>query len=108
MWGPNASQVLAKFLPFCCHISLGNPPTGVLQNGGMRTSDGVYVNTNGKIVTATEVSASWWLLFFCVRQLITLTFALAMQIIFIDYLSIRSGATYKVLGSWATLVRQFW
>lgn len=67
----------------------GNPPTGYDKDGTVRSS---------------SASASWWLLFVCVRQVITFSLAMATQLIVVDYLSIHVGGTLKVFGPWITLM----
>lgn len=85
------------------------PPTGRLQNGGhplplnnSTTSTMVLLNTNGNVVDPDQASIAWWLVF-VVRQLVTFTLAKCSEIVFIDYLTIRSRGTMNLLGPWVTL-----
>jgi len=73
----------------------------VLQNYG-RPVDGKLLNQDGSVVDPGIASASWWLLF-VVRQAVTLSMAIPMEPFLIDFLSIRSGLTYKLFGAWPTL-----
>jgi hypothetical protein len=51
----------------------------------------------------TTASASWWLLF-CMRQIITLSIALLLQLVIIDFLSVGTRATLRVFGPVMTLL----
>jgi len=91
----------------CFKTYPGNPPTGTYELGGgystIVNGTKVVANTEGEFVDASHASASWWLLFIFVRQLVTLTLALLMQVFIVDFLSVRCGFTLKVLGAWPTL-----
>jgi hypothetical protein len=80
----------------------GNPPTGILIPG-QPPVNGMFNNTNGILVSEYSASASWWLLFVCVRQAITLSLAVLTELVIVDYLSIHTGVTFSVLGAWPTL-----
>jgi hypothetical protein len=71
-----------------------NPPTGY----------NVPASASGAAVHSTTASASWWLLFLGVRQVITFSLAMASELIVIDLLSIRVRGTLKVFGPWITLM----
>jgi hypothetical protein len=64
-----------------------NPPTGNLTDGA----------------TGNRASAAWWLLF-CVRQGVTFSFSLTLQIIVIDFLSIGTRVMLRLLGPLLTLL----
>ena len=67
--------------------------------------DNKEINDLGKaFVDPKSASASWWLLFIGVRQVIIILLAKAVELIFIDFLSVRSKFSVKVLGSWGTLL----
>lgn len=80
----------------------GNPPTGILINHGQPVN-GTLINEQGAVVDPYTASASWWLTFICVRQVITFALAMVMELIIIDFLSIHSGITFKLFGAWPTL-----
>jgi hypothetical protein len=71
-----------------------NPPTGY----------NVPASTSGADVHSSTASASWWLLFLGVRQVITFSLAMGTELIVIDWLSIRVRGTLKVFGPWITLM----
>jgi hypothetical protein len=95
-------MVPAIFISAILFYFTGNPPTGILQNGG-QPINGTLLNTRGDVVDPDTPSVSWWLLFVCVRQLLMLLLALLMDLILIDFFSIRSGIMYKAFGAWTTL-----
>jgi hypothetical protein len=64
-----------------------NPPTGLSTDGS----------------SAYHASASWWLIYF-LRQVITLSVALLLQIILVDFFSIGSRVMLKILGPIFTLL----
>ena len=66
----------------------GNPTTGVQESG----------------VDSPLASASWWLLFIFVRQLITFSLALAAQLFIIDFLALGTRVMLRLLGSVLTLL----
>jgi hypothetical protein len=75
---------IAAILFYFCE----NPPTG-----------------KGKSETDSQgASASWWLLFICVRQVITFSLALGMQGFIIDFLSLGSRLMLRVVGPVITLL----
>jgi hypothetical protein len=80
----------------------GNPPTGILDQGQPPTN-GMFNNTYGVQISEYSASASWWLLFVCVRQAITLSLAVLTELVIVDYLSIHTGVTFSILGAWPTL-----
>jgi hypothetical protein len=69
--------------------SFENPPTG-----------------KGKAETDSQdgASASWWLLFICVRQVLTFSLALGMQAFIIDFLSLGSRVMLRLVGPVLTLL----
>jgi hypothetical protein len=71
-----------------------NPPTGY----------DVPETTSGAAVHSSTASASWWLLFLGVRQVITFSLAMGTELIVIDWLSIRVRGTLRVFGPWITLM----
>lgn len=58
----------------------GNPPTG----------RGVDINA--------AASASWWILFMCVRQVVTLLLSIMTQAIVIDFLGLETKILLRMLG----------
>ena len=79
----------------------GNPPVGILENGG-KPVNGTLINTDGDPVNPKTASISWWLLFI-LRQLVLGSLAKATEFFFIDFLSIRSQFSVKLIGPWLTL-----
>ena len=65
----------------------GNPPTGVVDVKSNSTS---LVNESGRPIDPQTASASWWLLFLGVRQVVTFVLAKAVELFFIDFLLINS------------------
>jgi hypothetical protein len=49
-------------------------------------------------------SISWWIIFICVRQVVTLSFALAFQALFIDFFALRTRITLRLCGPVVTLL----
>jgi hypothetical protein len=76
---------IAAILYYFCE----NPPTG---KGGDKDS------------SKAGASASWWLLFMCVRQVITFSLALGMQGVMIDFLSLGSRVMLRLVGPVITLL----
>jgi hypothetical protein len=64
-----------------------NPPTG-----------------KGEAETDSRASASWWLIFMCVRQVLTFSLALGMQGLIIDFLSLGSRVMLRLVGPVITLL----
>lgn len=85
----------------------GNPPTGVIDiDADVPKSgefEGMLVNKRGEYVDPTTASASWWLLFLGVRQVVTFVMAKAVELFLIDFLSVRSRFSVKFVGPWVTL-----
>lgn len=79
---------IAMILYYFCE----NPPTG---KGG-ESAD--VNNPEGK------ASVSWWLVFMCVRQVITFSLALGMQGILIDFLCLGSRVMLRLAGPLLTLM----
>jgi hypothetical protein len=65
-----------------------NPPNGYDVEG----------TTSVTAVRSSSASASWWLLFLGVRQVITFSLAMGTELIVIDFLSIRVRGTLRLVG----------
>jgi hypothetical protein len=52
----------------------------------------------------SHASISWWIIFLCVRQVVTLTAALAFQALFIDFFALRTRMTLRLCGPVVTLL----
>jgi hypothetical protein len=65
-----------------------NPPNGYDMQG----------TTSSAAVRSSSASASWWLLFLGVRQVITLSLAMGTELFVIDFLSIRVRGTLRLVG----------
>jgi hypothetical protein len=68
-----------------------NPPTGKAGRDGERSGD------------QNTASVSWWILFVCVRQVITFSLARATEALLIDFLSLRTRWTLRIFGPVLTL-----
>lgn len=78
----------------------GNPPTGRIK----KVVNSTIINHRDKPVDPTSTSASFWILFICVRQLITLSMAFATQSFLIDFVCIGRQWTARYLGPIGTLL----
>lgn len=76
-----------------------NPPTGTVD----RTS-GVLVDENGELVDPTHASASWWLLFIGVRQLVTFSMARFMEGFLVDFICLERRWSLSCFGPTFTLL----
>lgn len=65
-----------------------NPPTGKSEDGS----------------SGDHASASWWILFICIRQIITFSMALGAQTLIIDYLALGSRNLLRLAGPVVTLL----
>jgi len=81
----------------------GNPPTGRIDLETSRLN-GTLVNDRGEQVSPSDVSASWWLLFLGVRQMMTLSLAQVTQFFIIDFLCVGRRWTSKIFGPVVTLL----
>jgi hypothetical protein len=79
----------------------GNPPTGIVSSD-LPFLNGTLASRDGESINPDKASASWWLLFVC-RQAITFSLAKGMELFIVDFLSVRTKATIRLLGPWATL-----
>jgi hypothetical protein len=79
-----AGTIAAILFYFC-----ENPPTGK----GKAEPD-----------SQERASASWWLIFICIRQVLTLSLALGMQAFIIDFLSLGSRLMLRLVGPVITLL----
>ena len=66
---------------------VNNPPTGISQDGS----------------SGSKASSSWWLLF-VVRQVITFSLALFMQLLIIDFLALGTKSVLRLFGPILTLL----
>lgn len=103
--------VPAVCIAFALYQWADNPPVGRLNSQGDNTTrafkDGTEFRLNHKgkwIDPSNKASISYWILFVCCRQLITLSFAQAAQLFFIDFLCIGRRWTSEYLGPAITLV----
>jgi hypothetical protein len=70
----------------------------------MNTSSTLLINEDGGTVDPNRASASWWILFICVRQVITFSLANAMQVIIVDYFCLGSRVSLSIIGPMLTLL----
>ena len=70
-----------------------NPPTGRASNGY------TALGTSGDVA-----SASWWILFICVRQVTTFSLAMLAQLLVVDFLCLGTRVLLKLLGPVLTLL----
>jgi hypothetical protein len=64
-----------------------NPPTG-----------------KGKDTHSEYASASWWLIFICIRQVTVVTLAKCTEVIFIDFLALQTRSVLRLFGPVVTLL----
>ena len=76
----------------------GNPPC---------SNSVCSARTNTTVVVSLtyfgRASASWWILFICCRQAVTLSLARLTEALIIDYFALRSKVCVRLLGPFATL-----
>ena len=90
---------VAALLYYCFE----NPPTGILSSEDLLDEEDDKKVDNKDDEEEAEASASWWLLF-CVRQVVTLSLALGVQAIVIDFFSVGTRVIPKLLGPLVTLL----
>lgn len=77
----------------------GNPPCG----------DGVCKPRNGTVASELRLSifvsasASWWLLFICVRQVVTFSLAHITERFLVEFMSVRTKWSVRLFGPFMTL-----
>jgi hypothetical protein len=76
-----------------------NPPTGIVVDTPTDAPTGAPTDT-----PTDKASASWWVLFIGVRQVITLGLARLSEVIVIDFLTFRTRAFPIVLGTTMSLI----
>ncbi|GKY98944.1 hypothetical protein MPSEU_000850200 [Mayamaea pseudoterrestris] len=94
---------------------VGNPPCGTSEECNDALETQIDATTgNSTLSGATglasitklifdEASASWWVLFVCCRQPLTLSLALATQAFIIEFLALRTKWAVQLIGPFATL-----
>jgi hypothetical protein len=95
---------------------VGNPPCGTSQQckDALQTPQADITKVTNSTSTGTDIvtltkqifvgaSASWWVLFVCCRQPITLSMALATQAFIIEFLALRTKWSVKIVGPFVTL-----
>lgn len=85
-----------------------NPPTGRINRDSklifdFETNTTILLNEDGEEFAANRASASWWILFLCVRQVITLSLAKMLQVIVIDFFCVSNRAFVNWFGQMFTL-----
>ena len=85
-----------------------NPPTGVFDKGVTSVIDTIDVNdenttstitidnSEGKAIRPDKASASWWIIFVCVRQIIIFSAARLLQVIVIDFFCLSTRLAVRV------------
>ena len=79
-----------------------NPPTGVADREA-----GDLVNTDGDPISSRKASASWWLLFIGVRQVITFSIARFMEAFVVDFLCLEHRWSLPCFGPTVTLLSKY-
>jgi hypothetical protein len=80
----------------------GNPPTGRVDLD-VSTNLTALVNIDGALIDSERASASWWIIFICVRHLVLFSFARLLQVIIIDFICLSSRLAVNGLGQLVTL-----
>jgi hypothetical protein len=83
-----------------------NPPTGKLDL--VASNSTVLINTDGGTVDPNRASASWWILFICVRQIITSSLARFMQFLVVDCFCLGTRWSLATIGPMLTLLGKQW
>ena len=85
-----------------------NPPTGVFEKGVTSVIETIDVNdenttstvtidnSQGKAIRPDKASASWWIIFVCVRQIIIFSAARLLQVVVIDFFCLSTRLAVKV------------
>lgn len=108
LWTLMLLVVPAIGISFILFYLAGNPPTGRIEENSkliydFETNSTVLVNTEGDEFNAETASASWWILFVCVRQIITLSLAKMCQTIIIDFFCVSTRIFVSTFGQFFTL-----
>jgi hypothetical protein len=108
LWTLMLLVVPAIGLSFILFYLAGNPPTGRIEDDSklvfdFETNTTILVNTDGEEFDAKTASASWWILFLCVRQVITLSLAKMCQAIIIDFFCVSTRIFVNTFGQFFTL-----
>ncbi|GAX27063.1 hypothetical protein FisN_9Lh385 [Fistulifera solaris] len=108
LWTLMLLVVPAIGISFILFYLAGNPPTGRIEDDSklvydFETNTTILVNTNGEEFDAKTASASWWILFLCVRQIITLSLAKMCQTIIIDFFCVSTRIFVNTFGQFFTL-----
>jgi hypothetical protein len=97
--------VPATGIAFILFYLVENPPTGRIDlEASMNTNSSLLINENGGTVEPNRASASWWILYAGVRQVITFSLARAMQVIIVDYFCLGSRLSLSIIGPMLTLL----
>jgi Mechanosensitive ion channel len=80
----------------------GNVPTGKVDLEA--SMNGTFINTNGGVIEPNQASASWWILFVCVRQALTFSMAQLLQVFVIDFLCLNTRFFKTLFGNLVTLL----
>ncbi len=85
-----------------------NPPTGRINSGtklifDFETNTTVLINEDGEEFAANQASASWWILFLCVRHVITFSLARMLQVVIIDFFCVSNRTFVNIFGQMFTL-----
>lgn len=97
--------VPATGIAFILFYLVDNPPTGRIDlKASMNTNSTLLINDDGGTVDPNRASASWWILYAGVRQVITFSFARAMQVLIVDYFCLGSRLSLSIIGPMLTLL----
>jgi len=82
-----------------------NPPTGVVERTDAADSNStIFIASAPNVYDNSTASASWWLLFICVRQVVTFSLAMLLQFLIIDFLCLGTRVMLRLLGPVLTLL----
>jgi hypothetical protein len=82
----------------------GNPPTGRVDWDLTAKNNGTLTNRSGKPIDPEIASASWWILYVCVRHAITFSCSSVMQVLVIDFLCLSTRVMVGAFGNFLTLL----
>jgi hypothetical protein len=85
-----------------------NPPTGRINSGtklifDFKTNTTILINEDGEEFASNQASASWWILFLCVRHVITFSLAKMLQVVIIDFFCVSNRTFVNIFGQMFTL-----
>jgi hypothetical protein len=91
-------------IAFILYYFADNTPVGRVDwKATQAMNNGTKVNHRGQHINPMQASASWWILFICVRQAITFSLARGLQVFVIDFLCLSTRMMTRAFGNLVTL-----